>query len=64
VILVKPNDINQLQEASVLVLYQPTTAFKAIFDNNKLAGVNTFIITGNNTDFKLFDQQQKNLVFK
>ncbi|OXB23018.1 hypothetical protein B0A80_13585 [Flavobacterium tructae] len=64
VILVKPNDINQLQEASVLVLYQPTTAFKAIFDNNKLAGVNTFIITGNNTDFNYLNQQQKNLVFK
>ncbi|WP_264530105.1 hypothetical protein [Flavobacterium sp. N502540] len=64
VILVKPNDINQLQEATVLVLYQPTTAFKAIFDNNKLAGVNTFIITGNNTDFNYLNQQQKNLVFK
>ncbi|CAI2768095.1 hypothetical protein [Flavobacterium collinsii] len=64
VILVKPNDINQLQEVSVLVLYQPTTAFKAIFDNNKLAATNTFIITGNNTDFNYLNQQQKNLVFK
>ncbi|MDW8848712.1 hypothetical protein SD960_01310 [Flavobacterium sp. MMLR14_040] len=64
VILVKPNDINQLQDISVLVLYQPTTAFKAIFDNNKLAGTNTFIITGNNTDFNFLNQQQKNLVFQ
>ncbi|OXB00709.1 hypothetical protein [Flavobacterium pectinovorum] len=64
VILVKPNDINQLQDVSVLVLYQPTTAFKAIFDNNKLAGTNTFIITGNNTDFNFLNQQQNNLVFK
>lgn len=64
VILVKPNDINQLQDVSVLVLYQPTTAFKAIFDNNKLAGTNTFIITGNNTDFNFLNQQQKNLVFQ
>ncbi|MNQ78660.1 hypothetical protein D3C85_935810 [compost metagenome] len=64
VILVKPNDINQLQDASVLVLYQPTAAFKAIFDNNKLAGRNTFIITGNNTDFNFLNQQQNNLVFK
>ncbi|MFW0735792.1 hypothetical protein [Flavobacterium sp. T12S277] len=64
VILVKPNDINQLQEVSVLVLYQPTTAFKAIFDNNKLAATNTFIITGNNTDFNYLNQQQKNLLFK
>ncbi|RKR05446.1 hypothetical protein C8C83_4794 [Flavobacterium sp. 90] len=64
VILVKPNDISQLQDVSVLVLYQPTTAFKAIFDNNKLAGTNTFIITGNNTDFNFLNQQQNNLVFK
>ncbi|MEN2399484.1 hypothetical protein GKZ90_0006830 [Flavobacterium sp. MC2016-06] len=64
VILVKPNEINLLQDVSVLVLYQPTTAFKAIFDNNKLAGTNTFIITGNNTDFNFLNQQQTNLVFK
>jgi hypothetical protein len=64
VILVKPNDINQLQEVLVLVLYQPTSAFKAIFDNNKLAGTNTFIITGNNTDFNFLNQQQNSLVFK
>lgn len=64
VILVKPNDISQLQDVSVLVLYQPTTAFKAIFDNNKLAGTNTLIITGTNTDFNFLNQQQNNLVFK
>lgn len=64
VILVKPNDINQLQEASVLVLYQPTYAFKPIFDNNKAAGRNTFIITGNSTDFNFLNQQQNNLIFK
>ena len=63
VILVKPNDINQLQSVSVLVLYQPTTAFKAIFENNKLAGTNAFIITGNNTDFNFLSQQQNNLAF-
>ncbi|WP_166924206.1 hypothetical protein [Flavobacterium poyangense] len=64
VILIKPNDLNSLQDISVLVLYQPTTAFKAIFDSNKLAGTNTFIITGNNTDFNFLNQQQRNLVFK
>lgn len=64
VILVKPNDISQLQEASVLVLYQPTAAFKSVFDNNKNAGRNTFIITGNNTDFNFLNQQQNNLNFK
>lgn len=64
VVLVKPNDINQLQDISVLVLYQPNAAFKAIFENNKLAGTNNFIITGTNTDFNFLNQHQNNLVFK
>ncbi|KFF04557.1 hypothetical protein [Flavobacterium reichenbachii] len=64
VILVKPNEINLLQDASVLILYQPTAAFKTVFDNNKAAGRNTFIITGNNTDFNFLNQQQNNLIFK
>lgn len=64
VILAKPNQINDLEDISVLVLYQPTAAFKAIFDNNKLKGTNTFIVTGNNTDFNFLNQQQNNLIFK
>jgi len=64
VILVKPNEINLLQDVSVLVLYQPNAGFKPVFDQNKLAGTNTFIITGKNTDFNFLNQQQNNLVFK
>jgi len=64
VILAKPIELDKLNEVSVLVLYQPNSAFKAIFDNNKLAGTNTFIITGTNTDFNFLNQKQNNLVFK
>lgn len=64
VILAKPNELNLLQDCSVLVLYQPNSAFKPIFDNNKLAGTNTFIITGNSTDFNFLNQKQNSLVFK
>lgn len=64
VILAKPNELDKLNEVSVLVLYQPNAAFKPIFDNNKLAGTNTFIITGNNTDFNFLNQKQNSLVFK
>jgi hypothetical protein len=64
VTLVKPNEINLLQDVSVLVLYQPNTAFKPIFEHNKLTGINTFIITGKNTDFNFLNQQQNNLIFK
>ena len=61
---VKPNEIKSLQDYNVLILYQPTTDFKTIFENNKVVGINTFIITGNNTDFNFLNQQQDNLNFK
>nr|WP_315239102.1 hypothetical protein [uncultured Flavobacterium sp.] len=64
VILAKPNEIDKLNDVSVLLLYQPNGAFKPIFDNNKLAGTNSFIITGNSTDFNFLNQKQNNLVFK
>lgn len=64
VTIVKPNAINSLQYFNILILYQPTTEFKPVFEKNKLAGINTFIVTGNNTDFNFLNQQQNNLVFK
>lgn len=64
VTIVKPNEVKTLQDFNVLILYQPTTEFKTIFENNKSAGINTFIITGNNTDFNFLNQQQDNLSFK
>lgn len=64
VTIVKPNSINSFQEFNTLILYQPTTEFKSVFEKNILAGINTFIITGNSTDFNFLNQQQNNLVFK
>lgn len=64
VTVVKPNSINSLQDYNVLILYQPTVEFKSVFEKNKAAGINTFIVTGNNTDFNFLNQQQSSLVFK
>ncbi|MDN3673391.1 hypothetical protein QWY99_10040 [Flavobacterium branchiarum] len=64
VVLVKPNEIKSLQDYNILILYQPTGAFKPIFDLNKAVGINTFIITGNNTDFNFLNQQQTAFTFK
>ena len=64
VTVVKPNEIKLLQDYNVLILYQPTAVFKTIFDSNKSAGINTFIITGNSTDFTFLNQQQDHLIFK
>ena len=62
--IVKPNSINSLQDHNILVLYQPTAEFKSVLAKNKLAGINTFIVTGNNTDFNFLNQQQGSLIFK
>lgn len=64
VVLVKPNEIKSLQDYNILILYQPTGAFKPIFDLNKAVGINTFIITGNNTDFNFLNQQQTAFAFR
>ncbi|GEC70563.1 hypothetical protein SAMN05443543_103208 [Flavobacterium flevense] len=64
VTIFNPKQINQLTDYNVLILYQPTSEFKSIFDSNKHAGINTFIVTGTHTDFGFLNQQQSNLEFK
>lgn len=62
--IIKPNDVKTLLNYNVLVLYQPTSAFKSVFEANKKANLNTFIITGTATDFSFLNQEQNNFVFK
>lgn len=64
VTVINPKEINSLRDFTILMLYQPTAAFKKVFDENKLAGINTFIITGTHTDFAFLNQQQSNFDFK
>lgn len=64
VTIVNPNKINSLQDYNVLILYQPTAEFKSLFETNKTANLNTWIITGTNTDFNFLNQQQDILQFK
>lgn len=64
VTIVKPNEIKELSNYNVLVLYQPNTAFKSVFDQNKNAKINTWIITGNATDFNFLNQHQDSFNFK
>lgn len=64
VTIVKPNEIKLLQNYNVLILYQPNSTFKSIFEQNKLAQINTFIITGTATDFGFLNQTQDDLLFK
>lgn len=64
VTIVNPNKINSLQGFNILIFYQPNSSFKTFFELNKKAQLNTFIITGTNTDFNFLNQQQNDLLFK
>jgi len=64
VTLLKPNHINDLNKYNVLVIYQPNGTFKQVFDANKNLKINTWIITGLNTDFGFLNQQQDQIDFK
>lgn len=64
VTIVNPNKIKSLKNYNLLLLYQPNPAFQSIFEQNKIAQLNTFIITGTSTDFNFLNQQQNDLQFK
>jgi len=64
VTILKPKDIKSLSYYNVLILYQPTGEFKSVFDQNETAKVNTWIITGNDTDYGFLNQHQSVFTFK
>jgi hypothetical protein len=64
VTLLKPNQISDLNKYNVLVIYQPNGTYKQVFDANKNLKINTWIITGLNTDFGFLSQQQNQIDFK
>jgi len=64
VTILNPKDVKSLQDFNVLIMYQPSSDFKPVFDADKNAGINTLIITGPSTDFNLVNQVQNSLVYK
>jgi hypothetical protein len=64
VTVIKPNNTSELNKYNVLILYQPTSEFKSVFEANKNLRINTWIITGKATDFNFLNQQQNQLSFK
>ena len=62
--ILKPSQVNSLNNFNVLILYQPTGEFKPVFDQNKNARINTWIITGNDTDYNFLNQNQDNYDFR
>ncbi len=64
VTIVKPKDIRELNKYNILILYQPNFEFKAIFETNANLKINTWIVTGNDTDYNFLNQNQSALSFK
>ena len=64
VTLLKPQQIKSLQDYTILILYQPNSEFKAVLEQNKNLQLNTFVITGLNTDYAILNQYQDQLEFK
>ena len=62
--IVKPQEINSLQDTGIFILYQPNADFKTVFDLIKKTNGNQFIITGTNTDFEFLNQNQSTFDFK
>jgi hypothetical protein len=64
VTIIKPGEIKSLQDYNILILYQPDASFRPVFETNKAVGINSWIITGTNTDFNFLNQQQNSLAFR
>lgn len=64
VTIVNPKEIKSLQNFNVLIFYQPGAEFKSIFEQNDRLKLNSWLITGTDTDFNFLNQNQKQVVFK
>jgi len=64
VTIIKPNEIKSLQDYNVLILYQPDAQFRTVLEQNQKLQLNSFVITGMNTDFNLLNQYQNQVQCK
>ena len=64
VTILKPNEVSDLTKYNLLILYQPNAYFKSIFEQNNALQLNTFVITGKNTDCKFLNQNRPDFNFK
>ena len=62
--LVKPADVKSIADYAVVVLYQPTTRFTALFADIKRSKTPYMVVTGMQTDFAFLNQQQSDLTCK
>lgn len=51
--------LEHLDDSQLVILYQPTNRFNAVFDRLESANQNTLLITGKNTDWNFLNNKQK-----
>jgi len=56
--IVTPQKVTSLADLDVVILYQPTPSFQAVFTEIKNSNKNYFLITGKHTDFNFISHQQ------
>lgn len=57
-IIAKDNDAVQWEDYQLVLLYQPTSAFRSVYDQIAKIGLNTFTITGTQTDYNFLNRHQ------
>jgi len=56
--ILKPQKTKSISDFDVIVIYQPTSNFKEIFNQIKNTNKNYFLITGKHTDYNFLNTQQ------
>ena len=64
VTILKPKEIKELNKYNVLILYQPNAEFKSLFEANDNLKINSWIVTGNDTDYTFLNQYQSVFSFR
>ncbi len=62
--IIRPSEYSAGTDYNVVILYQPNGTFKSVYEILKNRNVNSWVITGKNTDFNFLNQQQKYFTFK
>ncbi len=64
VTIVKPSDLKSFDDYNILIIYQPDSSFRNIYERAANAGINTWTITGTSTDFSMLNRAQDQLSFR
>jgi len=60
VTFIKPNDINQINDFQLFILYQPNNKFKQLFDILNKENKNKLVVIGTKTDIRFLNTINKN----